>query len=174
MKDSFEPVIDKVDLMLAELRGMRSLGPQFKIVHRFRIPGCLCAPGEEVFMIALVHHAHEFPLRLSLAQRILFDYLAHSRFPQSAGQIELGIRASTFYRKHAANVARSDLNRAVSRSGIKTYVRRIRQALAMAFSESGLHADPNKVMVARPTVSNQVGYVLRATCDWIHTDFMPT
>jgi hypothetical protein len=121
-------------------------------------------------MIALVHHAREFPLRLSLAQRILFDYLAHSRFPQSAGQIELGIRASAFYRKHAANVARSDLNRTVSRSGIKTYVRRIRQALALAFRESGMRADPSKVLVAEPTVSNHVGYGLRATFDWIHLD----
>jgi len=170
MKDSFDPVIDKVDLMLAELCGMRSLGPHFKIVHRFREPGCLCAPGEEVFMIALVHHAREFPLRLSLAQRILFDYLAHSRFSHSAGQIEIGIRASTFYQKHGANVTRPDMNRTISRSGIKTYVRRIRQALAMAFHESGIHADPSKVLVAEPTVSNQVGYALRATCDWIHLD----
>jgi hypothetical protein len=173
LNDELSQVIEQIDLLMAEHRSLRAKGPSFRIVHRFRVAGTDCAAGEEVFIIVLVHRGREFPLRLSLAQRILFDYLAHSRFPQSAGQIELGIRANTFYQKHAANVARSDLNRTVSRSGIKTYVRRIREALAIVFNESGMHADPRKVLVAEPTVSNQVGYALRATCDWSHTDCEP-
>src|ERR1035441_9704188 len=92
-----------IDLLFAEMAELRSSGPHFRIYHRFRKPGTDCAPGEEILAVCLVHRGREYHLRLSLALRILFDYLArHSRFPQSASQIAAGVRADRFSAQHAA------------------------------------------------------------------------
>src|ERR1700678_673412 len=55
MRDSLDPVVDSVDLLLLELRVLKSQGPHLRIVHRFREPGTLCAPGEEIAVVYLVH-----------------------------------------------------------------------------------------------------------------------
>src|ERR1022692_4850289 len=84
MRDSMQPVVDGVDLLLAELRLLKSRGPQLRIVHRFREPGMVCATGEEIAVAYLVHRSKFYPLRLSLALRMLIDYFAkHPHFPQS-------------------------------------------------------------------------------------------
>jgi hypothetical protein len=172
MRDSLEPVVDGVDLLLAELRVLKSQGPHLRIVHRFREPGTLCAPGEEIAVVYLVHRAQFFPLRLSLALRTLIDYLAkHSHFPQSASQIEAGIRADPFYMKHGTNaMLHNGLKRTISRSAIKEYVKRLRLAIGLAFKEAGLNLDPLQVVVSEPTVMNEVTYRLKATVQWTHTD----
>jgi hypothetical protein len=46
MRDSLEPLIDGIDLLLAELRLLKSQGPHLRIVHRFREPGMLCGSGD--------------------------------------------------------------------------------------------------------------------------------
>ncbi len=76
MRDSLEPVVDAIDLLLAELRVLAAQGPNLRIVHRFREAGMLCGPGEEVFAAYLVHRGQLYPLRLSLALRMLLNYLA--------------------------------------------------------------------------------------------------
>jgi len=171
-KNSQSAVLDKVDLLLAEISHLRSAGPHFRITHRFRLPGSDCLPGEEVFAVFLIYHGREFQLRLSLAQRLLFDYLArHSRLAQSASQIEFGTRADEFYRQHGKN-ARSGraLTRRIPRSAIREHIKRLRQALALAFREAHLLLDPQRVLVVKQTHSNEVGYQLRATCRWTHLD----
>lgn len=170
MRDSLEPVVDGVDLLLAELRVLKSQGPYLRIVHRFREPGTLCAPGEEIAMAFLVHRGQLYPLRLSLALRILIDYLAkHSHFPQSASQIEAGIRADLFYLKHGNNaMLPNGLKRRISRSVIREYVKRLRLAIGFAFREAGLNLDPRHVLASEPTVMNEVGYRLKATVEWSH------
>jgi hypothetical protein len=172
MRDSLEPVVDGVDLLLAELRVLKSQGPHLRIVHRFREPGTLCAPGEEIAVVYLVHRSHLYPLPLSLALRMLIDYLGkHSHFPQSASQIEAGIRADSFYLKHGTNaMLHNGLKRRFSRSAIKEYVKRLRVALELAFEEAGLNLDPREVIVSKPTVTNEVGYGLKATVEWFHID----
>ena len=170
MRDSLDPVVDSVDLLLLELRVLKSQGPHLRIVHRFREPGTLCAPGEEIAVVYLVHRGRLCPLRLSLALRMLVDYLAkHSHFPQSASQIEAGIRADPFYTKHGANaMPNNGLKRRISRSAIKEYIKRLRKALALAFQETGLNIDPRHVIVSEPTVANEVGYRIKATIEWFH------
>jgi hypothetical protein len=170
MRDSLEPVVDCVDLLLAELRVLKSQGPQLRIVHRFQKPGMLCAPGEEIAVVHIVHRGQVFPLRLSLALRMLVDYLAkHSHFPQSASQIEAGMRSDMFYTKHAANAfPQNGLRRRISRSAVKEYVQRLREAFSIAFREAGLNLDPRCVLVSEPTVSNEVGYCLKVTAEWFH------
>ena len=159
MRDSMQPVVDGVDLLLAELRLLKSRGPQLRIVHRFREPGMVCATGEEIAVAYLVHRSKFYPLRLSLALRMLIDYFAkHPHFPQSASQIEAGMRADPFYIKHGTNaMLHNGLRRKISRSAIKEYIKRLRLALQLTCKEAGLNFDPRQVIVSEPTVTNEVG-----------------
>ncbi len=168
---SLVPVLDKVHLILAEIRELRSSGVQCRIVHRFRLQGSDCMAGEEIAAAFLLHRGREYRLRLSLALRIVFDFLArHSRLPQSARQIELGIRADDFYKRHAANATGRAMTRKITKSAIHEYVLRLRRAFLLAFREAGLRIDPNRIVVAEETVGNEVSYRLRAKCEWIHVD----
>jgi hypothetical protein len=167
-----EAVVDSVDLLLAELRLLKSQGPHLRIVHRFRQYGVLCAPGEEVAVAYLVHRGQTHPLRLSLALRMLIDYLAkHSHFPQSASQIEAGMRADPFYAKHGTNaILHNGLKRRITRSAIKEYIKRLRLALELTCKEAGLNIDPRQVIVSEATVTNEVGYRLKSSVEWFHLD----
>jgi len=171
-KSSLSSVLNKVDLLVAEITHLRTAGPHFRIVHRFRMPGSSCLPGEECFAVFLVSRAREYQLRLTLAQRLIFEYLAkHSRLAQSARQIELGIRADDFFRFHAKNAnGRTTLTRRIPRSSIKEHIRRLHYAIELVFQETGLCIDPRKVLIVQDTVGNEVGYKLRATCSWNHID----
>lgn len=168
---SLVPVLEKVHLILAEIKELHSAGVQCRVVHRFRLQGSDCLAGEEIAAVFLIHRGHEYRLRLSLALRIVFDFLArHSRLPQSARQIELGIRADDFYKRHAANATGRAMTRRITRSAIREYVRRLRRAFRLAFREAGLRIDPDRVVIAEKTVGNEVGYRLRARCEWVHVD----
>jgi len=171
MSDSQKIIVEKVDLLLAELVELRSRGPHFRIRHRFgRIAGC--SPGEEISVIILVHRGREYCLHLPLALRLLFDYLArHSRFPQSAGQIEVGIRANPFYTEHASAVmGKTKFTRRIPRSAVRVYVQRLRIAIADAMHEAGLQIDPLTIVVSQETVMKEVGYRLKATFEWVHIE----
>lgn len=170
-KDSLTPVLEKVDLLISEMRQLREVGPHFRIVHRFRMPGSDCLAGEEIFAAFLSSRGREYALRLPLALLILFDYLAHSRLPQSARQIELGIRASDFYKRHAENATGgAALTRRISRSAVKEYIKRLRDALSMVFQDAKMTIDPDKVLIVQKTVGNEVRFLLKATFSYIHID----
>lgn len=160
------------DLLFAELAALRSNGPHFRIVHRFHKPGTDCAPGEEVFAVCLVHRGREYHLRLSLALRIMFDYLArHSCLPQSARQIEAGVRATRFYSEHASNATgRAPFTRTIPRSSVRVYIQRLRSAIEDAFREAGLLMDAHAVLLSQETVMNETGYRLKASFEWTHID----
>ena len=164
MSNSLAPVVDGIDLLLAELRLLKSQGPHLRIVHRFHRAGMVCASGEEV-VVYLVYRGRLFPLRLSLSLRMVIDYLAkHPHFPQSASQIEAAIRADPFYIKHGTNAfIQNGLKRRITRSAVKEYVKRLREALTFAFREAGLNFDARRVVVSEPTVSNEVGYRLKGS-----------
>lgn len=173
LRNSLTPVLEKVDLLIAELAQLRAAGPHFRIVYRFRVPGSIGRlPGHEVYAVFLVYRGREYQLRLTLAQRIVFDYLAyHRRLAQSARQIELGIRADDFYTFHAKNAnGRTVLMRRIPRSSIKEHVRRLHQALGLVFQEAGLSIDPRSVLVVQDTVGNEVLYRLKATCSQTYID----
>lgn len=168
--DALAPIIDEVELLVAELREQSAAGLHFRIYHRFRKPGTVCAPGEEIAAICLVHRCHEYPLRLSLALRILFDYLTRrSRFPQSASQIEAGIRSDPFYTRHAANASGSSrFIRTIPRSFVRVYIARLRAAITIALREASLPMKPDAVLASHETVMNEIGYHLSATVVWLH------
>lgn len=170
MKDQFEGVIQEIEFLLAESAWLRARGPHFQIDHRFRKAGTICQVGEEVFAVWLMHQARPYQLKLPLALRILFDYLAHhATHAQSAMQIETGIRGDGFYARHGANASASHrLVRRFSHSAVKVYVQRIREAFRLAFDEARLTLDPSQVLVSERTVGNEVGYRLKATAIWRH------
>jgi fructose-1,6-bisphosphatase len=165
-------IIDEVDLLVAEIHETSACGPHFRIVHRFRKAGTVCTPGEEIVAAYFVHHGREYHLRLSLGLRILFDYLArHSRLPQSAAQIEAGIRADNFYAQHGAAVLghrRYSCN--IPRSYVRVYAERLREAIEKVFREAGLSMDPHTVLLSEETVMNEVGYRIKASFEWMHID----
>jgi hypothetical protein len=171
-KNSLSSVLNTVDLLIAEITHLRTAGPHFRIVHRFRMPGSDCLAGEEIVACWLVYRSNEYQLRLTLTQRLIFDYLArHSRLAQSACQIELGIRADDFCRFHAENAnGGTALTRRVPRSAVRVHIHRIHLALSLAFHEAGMRIDPGKVLLVQDTAGNEVTYRLRATCNWTHID----
>ena len=121
-------------------------------------------------MVWLMHRARRYQLRLPLALRILFDYLArHHSFSQSAMQIEIGIRLDPFYARHGANAGASrKQTRTISHSAVKVYIQRLRQAFRLVFDEVRLDLDPSEVLLSESTVGNEVGYKLKATVTWSH------
>ena len=170
--DELTAIIEEVDLLVTELRELNQAGPHFRILHRFHAPGSNCAPGEEIAGVYLVHRGCEYFLRLSLALRILFDYLArHSHLPQSATQIEAGIRADRFYTEHGtAIMERKALIRRITRSYVRIYMGRLRLAIKKVLNKSGLKMDTHAVLLSEETVMNEVSYGLKATFEWVHVD----
>lgn len=166
-------VLEEVDFLLLEGRQLKSARLHFKIEHHGRVQGTeFCKPGEEVAACYLVSRGREFLIPLSLTLRLVFDFLAkNSRLAQCVSQIAAGFRADPFYTRHGANVAPDgSLRRRVARSAVRVYVQRIRRALALTFREANLRVDPNKVLVSQETVTNQVGYRLRGTFQWLHSE----
>jgi hypothetical protein len=142
--------------------------PGFLIVHRFWRPGTVCLPGEEVVGAWLDPDGPQ--LRLPLALRLLFDHLAHHRWlAQSAAQIEAAMRNDAFFVRHAANSRVSHkMTRRMSRSGIKVYIARIREALQIAFDEAGIDLNATNILITERTVGGEVGYKLHARVRWAH------
>lgn len=170
MSDRFEGVIQEIELLLAESAWLQAKGVHCQIDHRFRKAGTICQAGEEVFAVWLIFRARPYQLKLPIALRVLFDYLArHATHAQSATQIETGMRSDGFYGRHGANASASRrLVRRISHSSVKTYIQRIRDAFRLTFDEARLTLDPAQVLVSERTVGNEVGYRLKATTMWRH------
>jgi len=165
-------VLESVDLLLLELKTLRAIGPHFKILHYYRQVGSDCLPGEEVAAVHFIFRGREFFVRLGGALLLLFDYLArHSRLPQTASQIALRIQGDAFCQKHGANAGDGvRLVRKINRSSVKVYIERLRVALGQAFHDARVPLDPYAVLVSEEMSSNQVGYQLKATFEWIHVE----
>jgi|ERR1700682_5499247 len=167
LNDRYLPVLREVDLLIAEATSLRATGPRFVIAHRFfRSDACL--PGEEVAFVALLHRSREFVLKISTAEKLLFEALARNRhFPQSATQLEAYMRSDMFFLKHGANAVRARLARRISRASIKVHVQRLRKALELALAEAGLHFDAWRVLRTEHA-SGPLGYRLEGTFEWRH------
>jgi hypothetical protein len=172
MNTRFSPIMKKIDLLLLEMRHLKAARLHFTILHRFRVPGTECTPGEVVAVANLLVHGREYRVPLSSTLLLLFDFLAkNARHPLSASQIAAFFQADEFYRRHGFNVAsRGQLRRRIARSAVKVHVARIRTALALAFGEAGLRVNPRNVLASEETSMNEVGYRLRGTFEWLHSD----
>jgi len=168
MSNNFVPVARGVELLLAEMKEIEAAGPQLKILHRFWKPGTICLPGEEIAMVCLVYRAREFPVRLSLSSRILVDYLARCRLPQTAAEIERAVRRDPFYMRHGANGKPGTQVRMIKRRAVKVFIQRIRQALGAAFQEAGLRLSPHAVVRSESSDTNITLYRIRASIEWVH------
>lgn len=172
MSPDFENVIRTTELLLLELYRIDHHGPEFTIIHSYRIGvyGAECQAGEEVSRVVLVHRGKQVIVPLALATRLVFDYLARTRhIPQTAAQIAAGIRFEPFYRQHGINTGEPTV-RKICRTAIKEYVKRIRQAMAVSFKLATLLFDPLLVLTAEQTDGKEVLYQLRASVEWLHID----
>lgn len=104
MGDEFAPIIEEIDYALAEMAALKDSGPHLRILHKLHEPGTDSHPGEQTALVSLVHRAREIIIPLSPAQNLLMDYLARCRLPQSASQIETGVRNDPFCARHGASV----------------------------------------------------------------------
>jgi hypothetical protein len=172
LNDKFAPVVDNVELVIAELNRLRGSRLPFRIVHRYRVPGTDCAPGEEVLAICFIPRGREHQLPLSPGQLLVGDYLLRNqRFAQTASQISSGIHASSFYSEHATNGhGRQQRMRRIPRTAIREYIRRLHRALALAFREANLRIDPREVLTVEESVGNQVLYQWKAVVEVVHFD----
>jgi len=169
MSDKFTPVVQEVELLVAEAREMASEGLHFRILHRFHEAGSVCRPGEEVALVSFMHRSREISLGLAVHLRLTFDYLArHRHTPLSAAEIAMGMKCDDFCSKHGAYAARGTPVRLVSPRSVKEYVKRIRRSLGWAFREAGLKVDPFEVLRSESTASNRVNYRLKCTAEWRH------
>jgi|HubBroStandDraft_5_1064220.scaffolds.fasta_scaffold23700_3 hypothetical protein len=166
----FTPVIETVSLLQAEISEMESGKLHFCIIHRFRMPGSDCMPGEEILAIFLLYRGREYQLRLSPALLIIADYLLRNgRYAQTATQISTGIHAGGFYAEHGKNGRRQRIQR-IPRSAIRVYIKRLKLALEMAFGEANLCLDPKNVLLSEESVSNHVLYLWKAIPGVVHLD----
>jgi hypothetical protein len=170
----FVPLVYDIDLVLSEQKELVAAGPPLTICHRFQPPYTTgCTPGEEIYFISL-DAAGGITIKLSTATKIIIDYLARNRVPQNASQIEAGIRADPFYRKHGHNGTTSKIQtRKICRSLVRVYVERFRKALGTAFADAGIALDPRSVLISEPTDGNEVLYRLKASIRWRHISLGP-
>jgi hypothetical protein len=142
-----------------------------RILHRFSEEGTLfCSPGEEIWAVVLVTQDKEIPLKLGLALRLVADYLARTRhIPQSATQIAAGLRYSAFHLKHGHRGGISQ-RRKISRSFVREYVKRLRQALEIAFLEAGVAIDARRILLSHATTGTEILYQLKAVIEWVHIE----
>lgn len=168
MCGDLKPIVEKAEILLAELAWLTQTGPELRIVHRFQRSGTGCQAGEEIWTISVMRRGRERILPLSLALRQVVNYLAETRhIPQSATQITAGIRRSAFYANHGMNSGVPS-KRKISRSAVKEYIKRIRKAFYLGFREIGLDLDPKRVLVSKTTMGNEIHYQLRARIEWVH------
>jgi hypothetical protein len=158
--------------MLLELDRLDHRGPEFTIIHSYRIAcdGAECQAGEEVSRVLLGSRGKQTIVPLALATRLVFDYLARTKhLPQTATQIAAGMRLKDFYRDHGLNSGEPSM-RKICRTAVKEYVKRIREALAVAFRKVVFPLDPMRVLVSEATDGNKVQYHLQASIEWLHVD----
>lgn len=163
------PILRGVERLLFEIVSLEHNGPHILIVHRYRLRVCGsgCQAGEEVSQVVLARGSRQANIHLPLGPRLLFDYLARSKYiPQSAAQISSSMRFSQFYSQHGRNSGILSI-RKISPQSVKEYVKRIRKALGETFEEAGLPMDPKSILASHP-VSNEVRYNLRARVEWLH------
>lgn len=171
MSNSLKSLVEEVEFLVAERNDSLARGFVFKIVHRYRIPGTNCVPGEEVLAISLVYRGREYQLRLAPALLLLGDYLLrHRRFAETATHISAGIQAEGFSSKHARKRRGSRMYR-MPRSAIRQYIRRLVMAIGVAFEEAHISVDPGTVLLTEESVSNQVLYRWKAaSVEVVHVD----
>lgn len=163
--DFADRIIEEIEFLEAERRQLRETGPHFRIIHcsEHRSDYCSYQGAVAVFLVC---GDRFFQVRLGSVLIRLFDYMArHNRLAQSSGQIENGTRADPIFRMRRRTSPKSCLPRRY----VRVYVDRIRVALDSVFQESGLRVGPEEVLISEETVTNESGYRLRGSFEWLRT-----
>ena len=100
----------------------------------------------------------------------MFDFLArHNQLAQTATQIERGTRTDHLRGHRRAKTFLGGAATGVPRRYVRVYVDRIRAALGSALGQAELSIEPVAVLVSEETATNETGYRLRGTFEWLHT-----
>jgi hypothetical protein len=169
MQDNFTPILQKIDLVIAEQAQISASGPHFVIVSQCSCQKSERALQEEVGDILLLHHGRRFSLPLSRRLGVLFDYLGrHRHLAQSATQIAIGMSVDASCRRGGERPGTRGGSRiTASRTAVKQQILRLRQALSHTFDEAALTLEATRVLVSQETVTNEVRYRLKARIDWV-------
>lgn len=161
-------LVEAIELLLANMEGLRRNGPCFHILHRFARGGC--APGEECAAAVLLPRAPHPQLRLALSERCVFNVLAsHRRVAFDARQIVATLTGDWRYRDYGANAGVVQRIK-VRVPAVRVCIDRIRRAIGLKAAEAHLRIDPYDVVESLPTVgSNRVLYRLNAEVLVIHS-----
>jgi hypothetical protein len=171
LRNNCADIFDATDLLLAEMKLLKSIGPHFRIGHRFHVADTLCTAGEEIEAVYIVSRRRQYQLRIPLSLRLLVDFLGHhTHMAQSAAQIQAAMAVDPFYVRHGANATprNAHLRRSLTRSSIRVYIARLRRALGQVFTTAGLSLNPCEVVLSQRTVSNETGYRIRGSFEWVH------
>jgi hypothetical protein len=160
-------LLEAIELLLAQMQELKRNGPLFQIIHRFSRG--LCAPGEEIAAIMLMHDGSSYQLPLGLTQRFVFDFLAqHRRIALDSSQIASGLSGDQFYRMHAANSGQRQYKQ-IRRPTVKVLTQRIRKAVSRALAEVQLPFDAVDILRSCPAEGSRVVlYRLQAQIRWHH------
>jgi hypothetical protein len=161
-----EMLLEAIDLLITEVDDLERKGPRFQIIHQFSRG--ICTPGEEISAVLLTNGASFFQLRLGLAERFVFDFLAQRRISVDSLQIVSGLAGDRFYREQAVNSGQRQVKK-IRRPTVKVLMQRIRDAMASTFVEARVDFDPYDVLRSCPAEgTNRVLYRLRAQIQWRH------
>jgi hypothetical protein len=159
-------LFEAIEVVIAEMTDMERSGPQFLIVHRFSRG--ICAPGEEISAVFWRRNSGLLQLKIGMAERLVFDFLAQRRIAVDSLQMVSGLAGDWFFREHASNSEQRQIKK-IRRATIKVLVQRIRAAMALSFREANVGFDPYNVLRSCPAQdSNRVLYRLCAEIRWQH------
>lgn len=166
----FDPVLEAVDLVLAERRELEVKGVCLAILHRRWDPETICASGEEIAAASLRSRSRNRQLRLSRRGRVMLDLLARNQnLGLTAEQIASLTRTERFYTLYGSNSpSERMLTCDISRSAVRVYVGRLRDEIARAAEELHLAISPERVIESLSTTSRETLYRLRANVVWQH------
>lgn len=162
--DAVDRIVEELEFIEAERHQAHGIGLHFRIVYRLPEHCGTCASHGEVVAVSLVYGDRLFHVSLGITLLQLFDYIArHNNLAQTAKQIENGIRADGFsgLRRTAVSM------RGIPRRYIRIYINRIRAALGLALRQAELEVSPHAVLVSTETATNETGYRLRGTFEWL-------
>lgn len=163
-------IIEELEFLTAERRQLKVRGPHFRIIHRYRQQFSPCSAHEEIGAVYLVHAGQQFQVRLGTTLAAMFDFLGrHNQFAQTATQIERGTRTDHLHGHRHTSTFIGKNGAGVPRRYVRVYIDRIRVALRGALLQAKLDIEPNAILISEETATNETGYRLRGTFEWLHT-----
>ena len=170
-RNSFMPLVEEVDFVIAERRNLRARGVHLIVTHLDHVPNTPCFAGEVIGSISLGGQPMPAPFGLAHMSLLLMDCLCRYRMPLSAAHIEEIMNTDPFYVEYATTrIGRGQVIAKPDRRTVRVYVPRIWKRMERVFQNYKIPLDPRKILTAETTDTNVVVYRLKATSEVVHFD----